>query len=458
MKSRAPGGVPRTGPLLRLAFAAIVVTFVIGNVIAIYRAGFLQTRNEAVIERMINSVELVSRLGRDIDRKRILIDTHIFETNIADMADIEREIAQVDADLQATVRGYEVFVNGTGERIVWEQLKLRLAALAQPVAEALALSRKNHDAEARALIEREDRDLDSIDRDTTTLIRISRADASNAAGQIRSLHQASLISFAAITLAGLGLGVVVAVLATRLLDRREAELRLSHAKLEERNRDLDAFAGRVAHDLRGPLTSINLAAARLAEHAPQEEGTTAILRRGVARMETLIQDLLTLSRVDAESPGIGTDPAAVAAALTEETRPRVQSEGAILRVAMEPARVKCNEGLLRQVMWNLLENALKYRRSDVRPEIDMQGQVAGSMYELRVADNGIGMSPDEARRSFEPFYRAMRSQDATGTGLGLSIVKRVVEVSGGTLGVDSQLGRGTTFLVKLPLDRRGPMG
>jgi two-component system phosphate regulon sensor histidine kinase PhoR len=117
----------------------------------------------------------------------------------------------------------------------------------------------------------------------------------------------------------------------------------------------------------------------------------------------------------------------------------------------QPASVRCREGLLRQAIWNLAENAIKYRRPEVRPHLEVSGHPVDSRYELSVRDNGLGMSPDEASRVFDPFYRALRGKDQPGLGLGLSIVKRVVEACGGALSLDSKLGSGSTFVMRLPL-------
>jgi signal transduction histidine kinase len=104
------------------------------------------------------------------------------------------------------------------------------------------------------------------------------------------------------------------------------------------------------------------------------------------------------------------------------------------------------------VLWNLVDNAVKYRRTGVHSDVEVRGRVVDHGYELAVEDNGIGMSPEETKKAFDPFYRALRAKEEPGTGLGLSIVKRVVEASGGTLSVRSQLGSGSTFTVRLPSD------
>ena len=450
-----PSQLPRMGGwTLRLAFAGIVGTFLLASALGIYRASVSQSENRHTVERMLASVELVSRLGTDVDQKRLLIDAHIFQKEAVDMARIEERIARVDADFAATERAFEPFATGNGERVVWDDLRNQTAAMQAPIEKALALSRVNRDEEARAVLVELEGGFDAIARDATTLVRINRADADEEMAKVRAAQRESLLFGGIITAAGVALSLLVAALVTRSIQRREDQLRESTALLEQRNRELDAFAGRVAHDLRGPLTTINVAASRLAERAPQEEGTSAVLRRGVSRMEMLIRDLLALSRIDAEADDVTADPAVAAASVAEELGPRVRAEGGSLRVAVRPACVRCNEGLLRQVLWNLIDNAIKYRRSDAPPDIEVRGQSQATWYELRVADQGMGLSHEDARHVFEPFFRALQSREAPGTGLGLSIVKRVVEVHGGSVTVDSRLGQGTTFTIRLPLRAR----
>jgi signal transduction histidine kinase len=130
----------------------------------------------------------------------------------------------------------------------------------------------------------------------------------------------------------------------------------------------------------------------------------------------------------------------------------VKEVDGLLRMQIEPARVPCSEGLLREVLWNLGENAVKYRRPEVPLKLEMIGQATHQHYELRVSDNGAGMSSNDARQAFDPLFRGEQTRSATpGTGLGLAIVKRIVEAGGGTVTVDSHAGQGTLFVVRLPL-------
>jgi signal transduction histidine kinase len=94
---------------------------------------------------------------------------------------------------------------------------------------------------------------------------------------------------------------------------------------------------------------------------------------------------------------------------------------------------------------------MKYKRADVEAHVEIKGRATDGVYELSVEDNGRGMTPDDASRVFEPFYRVAGGGGAPGTGLGLSIVRRVVEASGGTVSVSSEVGHGTAFVTRLPL-------
>jgi len=225
-------------------------------------------------------------------------------------------------------------------------------------------------------------------------------------------------------------------------------MRQAAQQLEEQNRELDAFAGRVAHDLRGPLTAINLAA--IHQSVPHQERSSAIFRRAVKQMETIIQDLLMLSRVSTKTTETS-QAAAVIASAEEDLRPKVDAAGGILQIEAAAATVMCSEGLLRQIVWNLGENAVKYRRDGVQLNVEILGRILPHTYELSVSDNGMGMSPSEAQHVFEAFFRAKQVRSTPGTGLGLSIVKRAVEASGGSVSIDSTLGQGTTFKIHLPL-------
>jgi signal transduction histidine kinase len=187
--------------------------------------------------------------------------------------------------------------------------------------------------------------------------------------------------------------------------------------------------------------------------APGSERFLDQLRRGATRIASLTDDLLALAAVESQVTG-HCDPADVASAVKEELAPRIDAQQGSLRISVAHADVACSPGLLRQVLENLAENAVKYRRPDVPPLVAIEGTPSNGGYALRVSDNGLGMSAEETAKVFTPFYRSPKVQQVPGTGLGLSIVRRVAEAAGGSASVESRAGVGTTFVVMLRLAQR----
>src|SRR5262249_45669643 len=149
--------------------------------------------------------------------------------------------------------------------------------------------------------------------------------------------------------------------------------------------------------------------------------------------EAMIQDLLTLSSISAQVRGATCQTATVAALARDDLTPMVEAAGGEFIVEAAPATVPTSEGLLRQVLWNLGENAVKYRRSEVQLLVEIHGNIISNRYEFSVSDNGSGMSSVELSRACEPFFRGKEVESKTGTGLGLSIVKRVIDACGGEI-------------------------
>jgi signal transduction histidine kinase len=317
--------------------------------------------------------------------------------------------------------------------------------------ETLVLSRQNNDREARAKMGAVLGEYSELNQKIATLMTINRAGANEAIARIRLLRRVDTIGMWATGMAALLTLFVLGRLGVNRIASYEEQLVDYSRRLEGRNRELDAFAGRIAHDLRNPVASLTLSVDLLSRRAASEEVPAFDrMRRSIKRISTMIDDLLAFARADVPPDGAACNPAVVAAKIRDDFTERF-GDAARLHEIVEPASVGYNEGLLRQVLWNLVENGVKYRRDDVHADIGIFGRVVGVRYELQVSDNGLGMLPEEARRAFDPFYRGQRVQDVSGTGLGLSIVRRIVEGGGGSVLVKTQLGSGTTFVLQLPL-------
>jgi signal transduction histidine kinase len=414
-------------------------------------------RAQQLYRDSLMSIELISRIGRDLDQQHILLDVHILEAEPTGMERIERELNRAAADLNEAKNAYTPLVELPGEEVTWREARQLITRFDTIKNEVLALSRKNLDVQARATMTTNFEDYSKLQQRIARLIAIERGGAESAVARIRTLRR---INIAAMLSTGIVVLLVVLVLGRRAIRRittYEEQIVLYTRTLEERNRELDAFAGRIAHDLLGPVASLRLSADLLSSDGGAQapgghQSTQDRLRRSIGHMTTMIEDLLAFARADRAARSVPSDPAAVAAKVGDDFLERYGGQ-ARLHAHVEAARVAYREGLLRQVLWNLVENGVKYRRSDVDAEITISGHAEDGFYELRVSDNGPGVQPEDAVHIFEPLFRADPTRHIPGTGLGLSIVKRIVEGGGGRVSLQSQPGHGATFVLRLPLAR-----
>ena len=230
--------------------------------------------------------------------------------------------------------------------------------------------------------------------------------------------------------------------------------------------ELAAFAGVVAHDLKGTLAAISLygemamaAVGKTAGATNVEKAVKALdrLAAAVASMRRLISDLLAYATareapIVAEPVDLETMIAEVGAVQADSFSPGVEPN---IRVGQLPL-VAADRRLLRQLLDNLIGNAMKYVCPGDVPCIDITAhQDHPGWVRIEIADRGIGIPVDQTSRVFEPFYRAHSGLDVGGTGLGLAICRRVVDRHGGLLGVAENPGGGSLFHFTLPLAEPG---
>jgi signal transduction histidine kinase len=449
----SPNGTKGTANrrFLALAFAFLALTAAMVGTISTMETGALEARSKAAIGSLTDRSRLLARIDHDIDRIWILVGEHVFEKGVEEMAALDEQISAAKLDLAASAGAYERLAKTPAQQIAWHRVWHEWTSIESGLDPLLALSRRNKDVEAHAAkLALTDR-YGAVARDLEETVSADGQASAEEFAQVATDRLHLFVILFCVSVAQVVVVLLVARIALRL-DRRHDLQRTRQLELvEQRNRDLDAFAGRVAHDIRGPLAIISLSVGRLVTQAPEAVGTIEIerLRRGIDRMESLIDDLLALASVGERTPAT-CDPATVAGSLVEDFAPRLECEYGSLQVTVDHANANGSEGLLRQALANLIDNALKYRRPDAAPQIEIVGGVEGDQYVLRVSDNGVGMSAKDASRAFEPLYRSSRTQDVRGTGLGLAIVRRVVEACGGRVMVaHSRIGSGTTFEIQL---------
>jgi len=239
-----------------------------------------------------------------------------------------------------------------------------------------------------------------------------------------------------------------------------AELELEASERDKLDRMKDEFVLTASHELRSPLTSVQGFAELLMMErdslTQRQVETVEIILDNCRHLVRLLNDLLDLARSDAGRLTIRRRPAQLTPLIEEVVRTlRAQTDGSeqTLTAAIEPnlPLVEVEPDRIRQILVNLITNAHEY--SPERASIQVSARVTDNAVVIDVTDNGPGIPPAQMEHIFERFVRgdAGLTQRVGGTGLGLAITKSLVELHGGTIAVDSEVGRGSTFEVVLPL-------
>jgi signal transduction histidine kinase len=352
------------------------------------------------------------------------------------------QLIAIAAQISADARAYDPIANGPGERAEWSNLQRLFERLQQDRTEPSSIA---------SLVA-------AIERSIHQLIEINERAARDDQAAITAIHGRGLIVDAAIGAITLALAIGVGIALWRSLRHQHQLHVMQVAAAGERNRELEAFAGRVAHDLRGPLAPMLGYADLLAQPGIDIPATAARIRRAAERMASLIDDLLALSVSGRLPAGRGDVPVVVREVL-DDLSPDLRD--ADVTLALADCTTACTPGVLAQLLRNVVANAIKYRRVDRRLRVEIAAlphpripAVAAAcdapLIEIVVTDNGLGMTGEVAAHAFDPFYRATATRSIPGNGLGLAIVKRTLEAMGGGCHLVSVPDQGTRVTLHLP--------
>ena len=389
--------------------------------------------------------ELEHAIGRHVD-------------GAADRRPVDRTpIDEAMDDLDREVHGYMRAPAFDADHDAPNRVRTRITELERAAARAIAQADLGATDQARATLASEVRP--AADRAIAELMEIIEQRAS--VGRDLALDIKATRALAAALEGGLNvLAAALAALAFMLLRRtlhRQADLAAAQAALVERRADeLDAFAGRVAHDLMNPIGAAAMAL-QLVRRSTHEDRTQQLTDRALASLErsrTLVDDLLRFSRAGARpEPGARCDLRETLEGVVAEQPPSAAHAGISRSIAELPARpvaCACASGVLTSLAANLVQNAIKYMGAAKTRRVVVKASATATSVRVEVEDTGPGLPPELHGRVFEPFVRA-RASGLPGIGLGLATVKRLAEAHGGQAGTRSRPDDGSIFWFEMPL-------
>lgn len=242
--------------------------------------------------------------------------------------------------------------------------------------------------------------------------------------------------------------------AEETLLKKNHELDNTRLRLEEQDKLKTEFVSIASHELRTPLTSIVAFAQTLRspqiELTPQErDHYLSIIENEGKRLGRLLTDLLDISKIESGNFELRTSIVDILKVIKDTISAMRIPENVHLHLSLpqNPEIVQADADRIRQVFTNLLDNAVKYGNG----EIELSLEQSDGLVKAGVHDNGPGIAKEDAQKIFEKFYRARTKKKGKGTGLGLAVSKGIIEAHGGKIWVESELGKGSSFYLQLPL-------
>jgi signal transduction histidine kinase len=389
--------------------------------------------------------------------------------SLAAIGTMERQLADIRFALEQSAVGYRVADAALGEHVrelgearwtyeslpqfageaeVWARARPMIADVPRLVGLVLADVRVGALARAEERVQREFGPAEAIaDAALIELRQLNLEQGTIAARRADGAWSRARAVAIALDVACALLTAALAILALRSA-RRSVEVEARRAD------ELDAFAARVAHDIRGPLTPPLVALQAIAREPDGDSPRQRMVERGLRGLQhadTLVRDLLLFARA-AATPGAETHAMLpeVIAGVVQDLEGQAAAAGVHMEVGELPvAEVCCAPGVLSSIVGNLVGNALKYMPPGARTRlVSVRATQAAESVHLEVSDTGAGVPAGELERIFEPYVRADARHP--GLGLGLATVKRLVLAHRGRLGVHSRTGEGSVFWVELP--------
>ena len=440
------------GPIV-VGLVIIVASFSGSLVVSQFRIAGAEARATELLADTVPSITRLSAARTALRQLGTLVDDLLLTPS--DVTTLRGELTAARARLDQSLSAYGATPSVPQELEEIAAIARELALADEVIERVLAAGAGEPPRALDALRESLHAHLARADEAVARLTLLDTTFVQTSAEAVIEHRRASAVAaalFGAISIAVAALAAVLAIgrlrARARLVDERD---RLLSARAAE----LEAFAGRVAHDLRAPLAAVALRTAVLlgrCQRDPALRDDLSKLVRQSDRMAEIIDDLLAFASAGARPvPNATADLQEIVDEVVADFRPAAGAMQAELRVEdLAAMQVACTPAALTSVLSNLIGNAVKYLGDGHHTGwIAVRVIARGGMARIEVEDTGPGLPPDAEQRVFEPFQRLSVSKP--GIGLGLATVKKLVEAYGGRVGVHSSLGKGSTFWVELPL-------
>lgn len=446
---------PRYGVSLRdyrivlvFAFTASVASFLVATAYTRHRLSKLDDMAIAIETTASPAIEYMAELRSKLQDVQGTLRTYLDQQGSvhADPAPVRAALG----DLQKHVDSRSVLTAEPRAETLWRSVQREVRRTSDAVEDTLA---ERDAVSARLLLY--DRVIPVIDRAGEAMLATMEFNihlSQSLAREVRQVRVEAVRAAFLLEIVSVVLSLVAAVIVYRAF-RRHEELLVRHNELvADRAEELDRFAGRVAHDIVGPLSTVTLGIAAMEQSLPTDVSRRPLerMKRAIERVTSLVQALLGFARAGARpEPGVHSDVHHILTELVEEYTGTADAQDiAVSLECPEHVEVACEGGVLASIVENLVRNAIKYMGDSQVRRIAIRATDRNDDVRIEVADTGPGIALDLLPHLFEPFVRGKVGGD--GAGLGLATVKRLTERHGGRIGLQSDSGRGSVFWVDLP--------
>jgi signal transduction histidine kinase len=433
---------------LLIAFCLAILCFISSTLYSQRSSRAIDRRAQSIATIAMPSIKRLSAARGDLRGLRVGLERYARSPQVELRRELDAARARIDNEVQA----YLLLPVYPGELELQQELHKALVHVDRDVDTLLTRAEQGTIASPLDAVAPSEASLDRASRSLGGMIEFHARNATDDAAHIEMARlRADRIELLLDGISAL-LTLVVAWLAVRTLRHYDRVAQERNRLIATRAAELEMFAGRVAHDVLGPLSATSVAIQLVRRKIGEEALRTTLDRgmRGLTRVQTIVDGLLRFARAGAQpEPGVRTRLQPVVADLMAELTPlAAETDVTLVAERIDDVSVAANAGVLTSLLENLVRNAVKYMLNARERRVMVRAMRIDGRVRVEVQDTGPGIDPELRKNIFEPYVRG-RDTGRPGIGLGLATVRRIVEAHAGVVGVDSSAS-GSVFWFELP--------